>query len=145
MLSRCWPWWTCGTSCRTASPVRWTMRPSSYLAGASSNVAKDNSWLDFPHFSLLSFYIPMVIMVTTYALTIHHLRFIFVSFQQLGLFHVFTVAIGHSYMCTKLFASIYKLFLVTLAQLYQPSTHKNVNFIFANCPEKSNLVLSVKL
>ena len=35
--------------------------------------------------------------------------------------------IGHSYMCTKLFASIYKLFLVTLAQLYQPSTHKNVN------------------
>ena len=27
-------------------------------------------------FSLLSFYIPMVIMVTTYALTIHHLRYI---------------------------------------------------------------------
>ena len=50
-----------------------------------------NSWLNFSHFSLLSFYIPMVIMVTTYALTIHHLRFIFISFQQLGLFHVFTV------------------------------------------------------
>ena len=28
----------------------------------------------FTNFSLLSFYIPMVIMVTTYALTIHHLR-----------------------------------------------------------------------
>ena len=51
--------------------------------------------------------------------------------------------IGHSYMCTKLFASIYKLFLVTLAQQYQPSTHKNVNFIFANCPEKSNLKCEV--
>ena len=80
-MSRCWPWWTWGTWCRTASPVRWTMRPSSYLAGAKlSNVVKDD-WLNFSHFSLLSFYIPMVIMVTTYALTIHHLRFIFISFQ----------------------------------------------------------------
>ena len=37
----------------------------------------------FTNFSLLSFYIPMVIMVTTYALTIHHLRlFIVVSFYK---------------------------------------------------------------
>ena len=35
------------------------------------------------NFSLLSFYIPMVIMVTTYALTIHHLRLLIsVSFYK---------------------------------------------------------------
>ena len=37
---------------------------------------KQTIWIVDQLFSLLSFYIPMVIMVTTYALTIHHLRFI---------------------------------------------------------------------